>query len=91
VTTVLISLAVATAAVAVVASRTRMIAGGREPQTAPQHEWTGWTLLDEPGISDLDHGRWQRAHVVCTRCEEERDVWKSIARDAPSLVDGCPR
>lgn len=54
------------------------------------HAWVGWELLDELGISDIDGGRWQRAHVACERCGEERDVWKSIPRDAAGFALGCP-
>lgn len=55
-----------------------------------RHRWTGWTLLDEPGISDVDGGRWQRAHVRCGACGEERDVWKGIPRDDRGFALNCP-
>ena len=54
------------------------------------HEWIGWTLLDEPGISDVYDGRYARALVHCTRCGETRQVWHRTDRAELARYGGCP-
>lgn len=55
-----------------------------------EHAWIGWEPLTEPGISDVDGGRWERAAIRCKRCGQTRKVWKGIARDDARLLPGCP-
>lgn len=56
-----------------------------------RHDWAGWEqeFLVEPGISDVESGRWARVQVRCRKCGEERKVWFGIDRDHPGLVNGC--
>jgi hypothetical protein len=48
-------------------------------------------MLVEPGISDVDHGRWRRKEITCIHCNEARPVWWQLDLMDPMLrADECP-
>lgn len=58
-------------------------------KTPGHHKWVGWEPLVEPGISDVDGGMWGRVAVRCRKCGERRQVWRSVDRTNPGLINGC--
>lgn len=47
--------------------------------------------LNEPGISDVDNGRWSRKEITCIGCQEVRKVWwKLDLMDRRLQLDECP-
>lgn len=55
-----------------------------------KHKWTLVEFLYEPGISDVDNGRWSRKKIRCVNCLEERAVWVGLVLEDPILTTECP-
>lgn len=53
------------------------------------HDWIDGEPLVEPGISDVDFGRWARVQIRCQKCGEQRKVWFGV--DRTTMTEGCPR
>ncbi len=51
-------------------------------------DWEPGRLLIEPGISDVDHGRWSRREFHCRRCRAVRRMWQLV--DTSTVLEQCP-
>lgn len=58
-----------------------------------RHKWIGFVYVEEPGISDDEGGRWGRMDIWCTRCGEQRRVWRGLdfSRNQLAIWNGCGR
>lgn len=66
----------------------RSIVWPKHPATC---DWVDQGLLVEPGISDVDYGRWSRKMIRCARCGARRRVWQGLSLMDPVLrAMQCP-
>lgn len=54
----------------------------------PYCDWEPGRLLVEPGISEVDHGRWSRREFRCRRCGAVRPMWQFV--DTSTVFERCP-
>jgi hypothetical protein len=51
-------------------------------------DWEPGRLLLEPGIYDVDHGRWTRREFHCRQCGAIRKMWQQA--DTSAVLVRCP-